>query len=113
MESFAATWQDGVLRLEGELDLAAEERAATALRNRPLTANDLVIDLSGVTFMDSTGIRVLETVAMGPEAIRVILRSPQPLVRRVLELVGIARWPNVAVRDDERTSAVREDLFIS
>jgi anti-anti-sigma factor len=113
MQSFAATWQtNGDLRLEGELDLAAEEQAVAALRSRPAAANDLVIDLSRLTFMDSTGIRVLETVAMGPGAVAVTLRSPQRAVRRVLDLVGIARWPNVAVRDESRPATRHEDPFI-
>jgi anti-anti-sigma factor len=112
VQAFGATWgSDGVLYLEGELDLAAEEAAVRALIDRPERENDLVIDMSRLTFMDSTGIRVLETVAMGPAAVRVVLRSPRRGVQRVLELVGIVNWPNIAVRDGE-SADLREDLFI-
>jgi anti-anti-sigma factor len=111
MHAFAATWgADGVLYLEGELDLAAEAAAVGALRSRPPGANDLVIDLSRLTFMDSTGIRVLETVATGPPATRVVLRGPRRGVRKVLELVGIVNWPTVAVGAE--AAASREDSFI-
>jgi anti-anti-sigma factor len=49
-----------VVALEGEFDLAsvpeAEERIAAAERDHP---RELVIDVSRVTFMDSSGLRVL------------------------------------------------------
>jgi anti-anti-sigma factor len=102
VQPFTATWgPDGVLYLEGELDLGAEEAAIAALRDRRESPDDLVIDLSRLTFIDSTGIRVLETIAMGPAASRVVLRSPRGGVLKVLDLVGIENWPMVAVRDGE------------
>lgn len=49
-----------VVALEGEIDLASveqiERRIAAAERDDP---KQLVIDLRGVTFMDSSGLRVL------------------------------------------------------
>ena len=84
MQAFAATWgSDGVLNLEGEFDL---------------------------TFMDSTGIRVLQTLAQVPGATRVVLRSPRRGVQKVLELVGIAKRPPIAGGEGEQAS--REDFFI-
>lgn len=78
MQAFAATWgSDGVLYLEGEFDLDAEEAAVGALRGHPYDENGVVIDVSRLTFMDSTGIRVLQTLAQGPGATRVVLRSPR------------------------------------
>jgi anti-anti-sigma factor len=100
--AFSATWHpDGVLYLAGELDLASETAVVAALRERPDTISDLVIDLSALTFLDSTGIRVLETIATGPTAIHVVLRSPGRAVLRVLELVGIPDWPNATISAEE------------
>lgn len=115
MQAFVATWgSDGVLYLEGELDLDAEEAAVGALRGRPNDENDVVIDLSRLTFMDSTCIRVFQTLAAGPLATRAVLRSPSRCVRKVLELVGIAGWPTISVRDgvSGAASASHEDPFI-
>ena len=60
--------------------------------------------------MDSTGIRVLQTLAKGPGATRVVLRSPRRGVQKVLELVGIAKRPAIAGGEGEQAS--REDFFI-
>ena len=81
-----------------------------ALRGRSYDENDVVIDISRLTFMDSTRIRVLQTLATGPEATRVVLRSPRRGVQKVLELVGIAKRPSMAAGEGEPAS--REDLFI-
>ena len=111
MQAFAATWgSDGVLYLEGEFDLEAEEAALGALRGRPSDENDVVIDVSRLTFMDSTGIRVLQTLATGPMATRVVLRSPRRGVQKVIEVVGTAKRPPIAVGEDAPAS--HEDLFI-
>jgi len=49
-----------VVRLAGELDMATAERALHALRATDLaTARSLVVDLSDVTFCDSSGLRLL------------------------------------------------------
>jgi anti-anti-sigma factor len=112
MQAFAATWgSGGVLYLEGEFDLEAEEAAVGALRgHHPYDENGVVIDVSRLTFMDSTGIRVLQTLATGPGATRVVLRSPRRGVQKVLELVGIAKRPPIAVGEDAPAS--HEDSFI-
>jgi anti-anti-sigma factor len=111
VQAFAATWgSDGVLYLEGELDLDAENAAVGALRGRPHDENDIVIDLSRLTFMDSTCIRVFQTLGAGPAATRLVLRSPSRCVRKVLELVGVSGWPTISVR--EGAAASHEDPFI-
>jgi anti-anti-sigma factor len=48
-----------------------------------------VFDLSALTFMDSTGVRLFVTIRreLSAEA-RLVLRSPQPQVLKALELVG-------------------------
>lgn len=76
----------------------------------PYDGNGVVIDVSRLTFMDSTGIRVLQTLTKGPGATRVVLRSPRRGVQKVLELVGIAKRPPIAGGEGEQAS--REDFFI-
>jgi anti-anti-sigma factor len=75
--------------VSGELDMSnadSLQRAVAAITaDRP---QRLVFDLSGVRFMDSAGIAVL--VAAAAEAGKVQLRSPSPIVRRVVELTGLS-----------------------
>ena len=81
-----------VLPLEGELDVAtATEAQKRLLRLRLHRGDQLVIDLSGVTFMDSTGIRLILQArehALQHGAGLLVVRGPEA-VMRVLELVGL------------------------
>jgi anti-anti-sigma factor len=54
-------------------------------------AGKYVVDLSGVSFLASIGIRMLITSARGQSGRggKVVLAAPQPLVRNVLETAGI------------------------
>jgi len=81
-----------VLRLHGELDLATagtlEEALDEALAGG---AGRLVLDLSGLSFIDSTGISLL-IGAIGREADGVAVRfvpSEAPGVTRVLRVTGV------------------------
>ena len=61
-----------------------------------LTITGLVLDLSGVTFLDSTGIGALIDLSHDAEDLAVTfgLRNPGPRVVRILQMTGLdARWP--------------------
>ncbi len=83
-----------VLRLQGELDMATAPGLAramdTALDARPAT---LALDLSGLTFLDSTGICVLITACRraGDQGCAFVLRSPCRPVLKALRLTGVDR----------------------
>jgi anti-sigma B factor antagonist len=81
-----------VLALEGELDVANATDAQKRMLHLDLRRGGrLVLDLSGLTFMDSTGIRVIlqaEQHARLHGAELVVVRPPDA-VMRVLELVGL------------------------
>ena len=79
---------EGVLWLAGEFDLAAIDAFEAAVGVVLDAQRDLVLDLSELTFLDSTGIRAFLVVA-GQVSGGVILRRPTQAVRRVLGLVGI------------------------
>jgi anti-sigma B factor antagonist len=78
-----------VVKLAGELDLAGADlmnRLGEWLKAQP-NHTPLILDLSGMTFVDSSGIRMLlDTTADGR---KVALFSPTPPVARVLELTGL------------------------
>ena len=81
-----------VLALAGELDVAGATEAhkrLLGLKLRP--GGQLVLDLSGLRFMDSTGVRLIlraHEQALRHGAELVVVRGPEP-VMRVLELVGL------------------------
>ena len=81
-----------VLALEGELDVAnAADAQKRMLRLDVRRGGRLVLDLSGLTFMDSTGIRLILQAgqhARMHDAELVVVRPPDA-VMRVLELVGL------------------------
>jgi anti-sigma B factor antagonist len=81
-----------VLPITGDLDVAGATAAHKQLLGLALRPGDqLVLDLSAVQFMDSTGIRLLLQVrdhALRHGAGFVVVRGPEA-VMRVLELVGL------------------------
>lgn len=75
------------LTLRGELDLATAPRLEHALEE---AGGDVLLDLRGLTFMDSTGVRVLLEAAEGyAPRLRMILPDDGE-VRVTIEETGIA-----------------------
>jgi anti-sigma B factor antagonist len=78
-----------VLVLQGELDLTSAPTFERELRAaESLAPTRLVIDLSGLEFMDSTGLRALLVARerAGAESHQLMLRRGPRQVQRVLEL---------------------------
>lgn len=83
-----------VITVSGEVDLATAADLERAL-SEALTGTDattIEVDLSGVEFMDSAGLRVLVAARKQAEdAGRTLrLRSPHERVRRIIEITGLA-----------------------
>ena len=80
-----------VVTLCGELDLATADRLWTQVE--PLIQPDvrIVLDASGMTFLDSSGLRVLLLMHNGATAGggTLLLVAPPPAVQRVLDLAGV------------------------
>jgi len=87
-----------VLALTGSLDLTSRDQLIEA-GGKALTEGSisrLVLDLAGLTFMDSTGIGAVVEVAGGASdrGVAFALRSPSERIFRVLQLTGMADlWP--------------------
>jgi anti-sigma B factor antagonist len=80
--------------LAGELEMATAYALRTKLRELALQGGVMVtIDLSRVTFVDSTGLRVLVECHRHLSALRGQLRVvvTQPNIRRMLRLTGLDR----------------------
>jgi anti-sigma B factor antagonist len=81
-----------VVEVQGEVDMAAAPEFSASLRHALEDCRGRVlIDLAGVTFIDSQGLKALVRAykSYGHQHRRVILRAPQPQTRRVLEISGL------------------------
>jgi len=89
------------ISVHGEVDLSSAEpfaeEASKAVMEAPPTS--ILVDLSGVTFMDSAGLRALIQVLELPSGKDMIVQS-SPQVFTLLHLVGLTdgALPNVVVR---------------
>jgi anti-anti-sigma factor len=83
--------QQGRLQLSGELDIATAPRLKTAVGELlERDVHDLLIDLSGVSFVDSSGLRLLIVLSdrAGEERWRLrLIRPPQPTLS-VFQITG-------------------------
>jgi anti-sigma B factor antagonist len=80
-----------VLRLIGELDIASAPRLEAAFGAAVPLAGRVTLDLSGVEFIDSSGLRALLAVAgrATEQQRELTIRRPSLEVQRILELSGI------------------------
>jgi anti-sigma B factor antagonist len=85
------------LVLRGEIDMSNVEelvRAATSQTHGPVR-----LQMAGVTFIDSTGIRGLLRIAeISGGELEVV--SPHPSVRKVLRVLGLDATPPLRVVDE-------------
>ena len=81
-----------VVALRGELDACTCRGLAEHLVGRP--GSLIVVDLSQLTFMDSSGLGAIHEARR--EAIRgggnLVVCRPTPIVYRVLEITGLDTW---------------------
>ena len=89
---------DDGFRLEGELDMATADDLSQIFRDAPSNV-PIVLDFSGVSFMDSSGLRALlegagQPTGCGP----VVIVNPTAQVRRVLDISIPGGTPGLEVR---------------
>lgn len=83
-----------LVALVGEIDLANVEQVEHAVQAAVASsALGLVLDLSGVTYLDSTGLRLLYHLARQlhdrEQELRLVVPA-QSRIRRILELAGVS-----------------------
>jgi anti-sigma B factor antagonist len=100
-----------VVALRGELDIAGAIDLRNHLRAASKASNDrLILDLSELTFIDSTGLAILveyhaKTQASGG---RLILAGVQPPVARVLGISGLNGRLNTSERLDDAITTLEQ-----
>lgn len=91
-----AEGSETVLRLTGELDphtapLLQEDIDAVRSATGEATPATVVLELSGLTFIDSSGLRVVISAqkSLAADGGRLVLRGPSETARRLLEITGL------------------------
>lgn len=82
-----------MLRLSGELDLATVDKLRDAVKDSLSGSRHLVLDLSGLAFIDSSGLRELyrATTASGRDGWRLELVGAQGDVLQTIRMSGMDR----------------------
>ena len=79
------------VRLSGEIDMST----APMLIEAVLQSESSEIDLSGITFMDSSGMHALIDLKAARPSLRIVAASPT--VRRLVQLTGLAEHLQVEI----------------
>lgn len=79
-----------LIRARGDVDIHTAPRLGTRIAGLD-GSGDVVVDLSGVEFMDSSGLRVLIEAHQTLEAAgaALVLRSPSEVVRDLFAMTGL------------------------
>jgi anti-anti-sigma factor len=99
-----------IARLTGELDIAVAESVGSKIaRAVPSSARGVVVDMSGLEFMDSSGVSMLfglaRQVGSHRQQLRVVAPAGGP-VARVLDIVEFGRAAPVDTDVEDRKSVV-------
>jgi anti-anti-sigma factor len=113
LECTATQGSDGVTRarLDGRLDAAGADAVGTRFTASVVaTGHDAVVDLGGVTFIASLGLRLLISVARGVagKGHRIVLYGAQPLVQDVLDGAALDQILPVVATEAEALAALAD-----
>lgn len=103
------------LSVSGEVDIASAPQMLDAILCAAFTYDkgQVVVDLGGVTFMDSTGLGALREAHrhLVADGTRLSVRNPPPLLQKVLRVTGLDTYLNIeSDGDDGRVTATRPVL---
>jgi anti-anti-sigma factor len=94
--------------LNGKLDISGAEIVALPLATLSGGKSGLVLDMTGVTFLASIGIRhlVAASKALARRRGRLVLLNPNPMVTDVLTTSGVVELMHIARSDAEAAAAL-------
>lgn len=84
--------------LSGKLDIAGAQSIQNQLHAVTSSKKKVVIDLSGVSFLASMGVRtiIMSAKAIAAEGGKIVLLAPQGGVQKVLQISGIDKLMPIA-----------------
>lgn len=93
------------IRIVGALDVATAPRLAETLSDTA-SQRELVLDLRGVTFLDSFGVHsILELCRARNGNGPVVIRNPSRAVARVFEILALDTYPGLELQVAGESSA--------
>jgi anti-anti-sigma factor len=93
-----------VVTVSGELDMLTSPELSAAIASLDGTKRPVAVDLSTLTFIDSTGVRALVTARTGGQPL--ILICPDGQVARVLEILQIEKVLTVYKQLDDLVASL-------
>ena len=99
-----------VVVLRGELDVATGGDASAALAGLSQDGHSVLVDLSGLQFVDSSGVKMLVAAARAVEASggSFVVCSPGEAVARVIAILHLADVVTVVARRDDALAEIAE-----
>jgi anti-anti-sigma factor len=93
---------DAGLRVSGQIDLSNRAAFGGALAQAARSAaGDLLVDLSGTSYVDVGGLRLLAEIAQSNPGRRVVLVEPATRIQHMLRVIGWHAVPNLVVTGAE------------
>lgn len=94
------------LAVAGEVDLSNAEKLRGAVDDCSGNGAGVVIDLTGVSFMDSSGLAVILQAARDRESRLVLVAAPGSAVERLLQMTEAAGWVRLTDSEDQGLDAL-------
>lgn len=107
-----------IVRMTGELDLQTADLFRAEIRKEwdaSEQVRHLILDLRGLTFIDSSGVGAILGRCRDVRASRagmVVAFGPRPHVRRVLEIAGLLRVLKLADTQQEALAVIKEESSV-
>jgi anti-sigma B factor antagonist len=101
MQTIPIDFRNPVVALSGEIDMSNAVGIAHSVKPLIQAGGPIVIDVSGVTFIDSTGVQALFAVvdALGDRGC-VVLHGVNGTVRKIIDLIQLQSVrPNIHIID--------------
>jgi anti-sigma B factor antagonist len=92
--------EDHSFQLIGELDVATADHLYRQVGGTLKDGRDVRLDLSRLTFIDSSGLHMLVKLCKGLQnGGRVVIERPTDAVVKVFDIVGADQFPNLEIQD--------------
>jgi anti-sigma B factor antagonist len=86
------------LRLEGEIDVANATDLAEAIREACAGGSDVAIDMSGLSFIDSSGLHALHQAIASQDGAKLVLVDVPANILRIMGILGMDRLREISFR---------------
>lgn len=95
------------VQIAGEVDLSNAEQLANTVHSPECAETDgLILDLQGVDFIDSTGLRVLLTIAAERQPAFATVIAPDSAISKLVDLIDVGKRVNAVLDEDEAMARI-------